>query len=143
MAIPNEMVPLLPGDSELLSQLGFCDPLQNALALDAADGNFRSAVHALMQQGAISTAESSEDVLEVATVPEDCLGQWLGCYYGYTVLVLRCIGQGTSVTAHHMQLHTHLLQSQVQLRGTVTCSECSHKCAVTQAAGFSVTSMLS
>ena len=66
LAIPIEMVPLLPGDSELLSQMGFCDPSQNALALDAADGNFRSAVHALMQQRAISTAETSEDGLEVA-----------------------------------------------------------------------------
>merc|ERR1712166_929378 len=52
----------LPDDSERLSQLGFSDPAQNALALDAADGDFRSAVHALMQQRAVSTAESSEGV---------------------------------------------------------------------------------
>ena len=36
LGIPIEMVPLLPGDSELLSQLGFCDPPQNALALTEA-----------------------------------------------------------------------------------------------------------
>ena len=33
LGIPIEMV---PGDSELLSQLGFCDPPQNALALTEA-----------------------------------------------------------------------------------------------------------
>jgi len=87
------MIPL-PGDSELLSQLGFSDPAHNALALDAADGDFRSAVHTLMQQRAVSTAETSEGVLEAATVTEDCVVQRLDCcYYGYTVLVLCCIGQ--------------------------------------------------